>query len=77
MKKIKYLPKNVLYLYSYIDDNVSCKIYRSRYGKTVYLCYSTGSVFSMNEKSLRSLSSKLYDYVEYLEKSRQESYKEI
>ena len=73
MKKIKSLPKNVYYLYSYIDDVISCKIYRSRSGKTVYLCYSTGSVFSMNEKSLRFLSLKLCDYVEYLKKSRQEN----
>ena len=76
MKKIKYLPKNVFYLYSYIDDNISCKIYRSRFGKTVYLCYSTGSVYSMNEKSLRTLSSKLYDYVEHIKKSRQEDAQE-
>ena len=77
MKKIKYLPKNVFYLYSYIDDNISCKIYRSRSGKTVYLCYGTGSVFSMSEQSLRSLSTKLYEYVECLEKLRQEASEKV
>lgn len=75
MKKIKSLPKNVNYLYSYIDDVISCKIYRSRSGKTVYLVYP-GSVYSMNEKSLLLLSAKLFDYAEYLKKSRQENAQE-